>query len=147
MNLRKTRQYAPSRLLSHILFATVAALAGTSAIAQAPTAASAQEQYRIDVERCRSGQTSQDERTCLREAGAALQEARRHSLVEGSPSFDDNQRTRCERLTGTEREDCMRLMSDPNAVTEGSVDGGGVLRQTTITIPADTLNTPREQNR
>lgn len=142
MNLRKTRQCASPRLLIPVLFAAVAGLAGTSAFAQAPTAASAQEQYRIDVERCRSGQTSQDEKTCLREAGAALQAARRHQLIEGSPSFDHNQRARCEHLTGTEREDCLLLMSDPNAIVQGSVDGGGIIRETTITIPADSPNAP-----
>ena len=130
-----TQRHSP-HLLATLLFATVAAFASANAFAAAPTAAQAQEQYRIDVERCRSGQTSQDLKTCLREAGAALQEARRNRLVKGTPSFEQNQRARCERLTGTEREDCLRLMSDPNPVIRGSVDGGGVIRETTITIPA-----------
>ena len=131
----RTQLHSP-RLLATVLFATVAAIASTNAFAAGPTTAQAQEQYRIDVERCRSGQTSQDTKTCIREAGAALQEARRHRLIEGTPSFDQNQRARCERLTGTQREDCLRLMADPNPEIRGSVDGGGIIRETTITIPA-----------
>lgn len=137
----RTQNHSP-RLLASVLFAAVAAIVSANTFAAGPTTAQAQEQYRMDVERCRSGQTSQDTKTCIREAGAALQEARRHRLVEATPpSFDQNQRARCERLTGTEREDCLRLMSDPNPEIIGSVDGGGIIRETTITIPA-TQTTP-----
>lgn len=125
------------KLLSAAIFTAVAALAASQAGAQSSTTADAQQRYKADVERCRSGQTSQDEKTCLREAGAALEEARRHRLVTGHPSFDENQHARCDRLSGSERDDCMRLMSDPNAIVQGSVEGGGVIRETTITIPAE----------
>lgn len=123
------------KLLTAAVFAAAAGLAASPAPAQ--TTADAQQRYQADVERCRSGQTSQDQQTCLREAGAALQEARRNRLVTGTPSFDENQRARCDRLSGTERDDCTRLMSDPNAVVHGSIEGGGVIRETTITIPGE----------
>lgn len=132
------KQHDSLKLLAAAVFTVAAAgIGGSYASAQGLTAAEAQQRYQADVERCRSGQTSQDERTCLREAGAALQEARRNQLVRGTPSFDDNQRARCDQLTGTQREDCISLMTDPNAVVHGSIEGGGIIRETTITIPAE----------
>jgi|SRR5690625_2980496 len=125
------------KLLAAAAFTAAAGMGVSQVSAQGLTAAEAQQRYQADVERCRSGQTSQDQQTCLREAGAALEEARRNRLVRGTGSFDENQRARCDRLSGSERDDCMQLMGDPNAVTYGSVEGGGVIRETTITIPGE----------
>lgn len=134
-------QTASPKLLAPAVFALITGFGGSYAVAQ--TSNDAQQRYQADVERCRSGQTSQDTQTCLREAGAALQEARRNRLVTGSPSFEDNQRARCDGLTGTRRDDCLQLMSDSNATVHGSVAGGGIIRESTITIPADsTMQTP-----
>lgn len=130
------------KLLAAAAFTVAAGMGSTLATAQSLTTAEAQQRYQADVERCRSGQASQDERTCLREAGAALQEARRNRLVSGSATFDENQRARCDRLSGTQREDCLLLMGTPNVVTHGSVEGGGIIRETTITVPADNMQTP-----
>src|SRR5690606_23897663 len=67
-----------------------------------------QAQYRMDVERCKSGQTNQDQATCMREAGAALQEARRNRLLnQQAGNFDQNATDRCNRLPAGERDDCM----------------------------------------
>lgn len=131
------KQHDSLKLLAAAVFTAAAALGASQASAQSLTSAEAQQRYQTDVERCRSGQSSQDQQTCLREAGAALQEARRNRLVTGTPTFDENQRARCDRLSGTERDDCMRLMSDPNAVVHGSIEGGGIIRETTITVPAE----------
>lgn len=125
------------KLLAPAVLAVMTAFGGSYAVAQTSSSNDAQQRYKADVERCRSGQTSQDQQTCLREAGAALQEARRNGLVRGTPSFEQNQRARCDSLTGTQRDDCVRLMSDSNATIHGSIEGGGVIRETTITIPGD----------
>ena len=55
------------------------ALASAAALARAPDAA----QSRYDSERavCMHGLSNQDKATCLKEAGAALQEARRGQLA------------------------------------------------------------------
>jgi hypothetical protein len=42
-------------------------------------------------------------------------------------------------LPAGQRQDCMTLMNDPDARTQGSVDGGGIIRETTITIPGQPL--------
>jgi hypothetical protein len=91
--------------------------------------------YRIDVERCNAGQTNQDKATCLREAGAARDEARRNRLTNGNQSYSQNETARCQALPMDQREDCMLQMSGKNTTTQGSVGAGGVLRETTIVVP------------
>jgi len=94
--------------------------------------------YKMDLQRCESGQSGQDVATCKREAGAALQEARRQRLVRGG-SFEQNATARCQALPAGQREDCVAQMtSSQNTTVQGSVAGGGILRQTEITIPGET---------
>ncbi|WP_459614471.1 hypothetical protein [Bordetella sp. 2513F-2] len=96
-------------------------------------------QYRLDVQRCNSGQTDQDRTSCLREAGAARDEARRGRLMRGESdaSRQQNALERCNRLPAGQREDCVTATTSPTK-TYGSVGGGGVLRESVITVPADT---------
>jgi len=96
--------------------------------------------YRQDIERCNAGQTNQDIETCKREAGAALQEARRQRLIsDREQSAQANATARCQALPAGAREDCMAQMTESAPTTiQGSVAGGGILRTTTITIPGST---------
>lgn len=96
-----------------------------------------QARYKEDIQRCESLTDPESKRTCRREAGAALQEARRDRLVRGETNTAANAAARCQRLPTAQRADCERLMSDSGAVEHGSVAGGGVLRELTITVPAD----------
>lgn len=121
-----------------LALAVMSLVAAPSLAANHGTGLSPQAQYERDVEYCRSGQPGIDVQNCLRDAGAALQERRRSGQTSVSAdALGDNQRARCEGLTGTQREDCLRLMSDTDIETFGSVEGGGILRQKTITIPAN----------
>jgi hypothetical protein len=78
-----------------------------------------------------------DERkTCLREAGAALQEARKGTLATGG-EFEQNAFIRCEvHKIALDRTLCERRMRGEGTVT-GSVEGGGILRELTVTVPAE----------
>lgn len=101
-------------------------------------AASPQTQYQQDVARCNTT-PGIDKKACLREAGAAEQAARQDKLT--SPSMQtetQNRNQRCDSLPADQRQDCTTLMDSANTRTEGSVQSGGVLRETTITIPAST---------
>ena len=98
--------------------------------------------YQQDVARCKAGQTNQDLRTCLQEAGAARDEARRNRLGDGSAAFEDNQKKRCMALPVAEQEDCLIQMSGQNTTTRGSIGGGGVLRETVIPIPGTPMPAP-----
>jgi len=107
------------------------------------TGAHADEQYKQDVARCNSGQSAQPKATCLREAGAAQVERRRNGLSDPSSSAQaQNAMQRCDRLPADQRQNCMLLMSGQGQTTvQGSVAGGGVLRQTEIQVPVGTPGT------
>ncbi len=107
----------------------------------AQAASPAQTQYQRDVQHCNTT-PGIDKKACLKEAGAAAQAARDNGLAAPSAQTEAQNRVqRCDNLTGDQRADCMRLMDDKSQVTEqGSVQSGGILRQTTITIPAPASN-------
>ena len=141
MQNQETSAFQSKRLFRACAMA--ACFFSTAAMAQSgSTGASGQldpqAQYRMDVERCKSGQTNQDQATCMREAGAALEEAKRHRLLnQQAGNFDQNATERCNRLPAGDREDCVVQMTGQNTTVQGSIAGGGVLRTTTITIPGD----------
>jgi hypothetical protein len=113
-----------------------AGLGGIMLFAPGAQAAGPQSQYQQDVARCNST-PGIDKQACLHEAGAAAQAARQDSLTVPSAQAEDTNRTqRCNSLPANQRQDCMTLMGNANTRTEGSVQSGGVLRETTITIPA-----------
>jgi len=113
------------------LCAAVALLSATVVVAADRTRPSeAQRTYQRDRAACMSGQTGQDRATCLREASAALQEAKRGNLNDGQAEFERNRLLRCEKQPPQDRQDCVRRMSS-EARTSGSVEGGGVLRELT----------------
>ena len=111
-----------------LLFAGMAAAAGGNL-------SDAQARYKQDRAACMSGQTNQDRATCLREAGAALQEAKSGHLNDGQSSYERNQTMRCDHLTAGDREDCLRRMHGEGTVS-GSVEGGGLYRELRTTVPA-----------
>jgi hypothetical protein len=101
--------------------------------AQAPgTAARAQQ------ERATCDGVQQDRAACLREAGAARQEAGRDGLTSAtSGRYDANAMARCREQPAADRADCeARLQGGARTTTEGSVMGGGVIRETVTPLPA-----------
>ncbi len=114
-------------------------LLGTVAtFATAADSADAQARYKAMVDKCNSGTMQEDRPTCLREAGAALQESRRGDLhTAPTAKLDQDAVNRCSLVPQSDRDACMvRAQSAP---VSGSVNGGGDLResvQTTITVPA-----------
>jgi len=119
-----------------LMGATAFAAGGGSAEADLNT------QYKMDIARCTQGTSGQDLATCKQEAGAALAEARRNRLVTHPSDYQQNMTRRCQALPTGEQQDCLIQMrgENPNATTttQGSVAGGGILRQTEITIPGTT---------
>jgi hypothetical protein len=88
----------------------------------------AQKRYNEERARCLSGQTNQDRATCLREAGAALQDARRNRLDTGA-NFEANATARCNAQPAADREACVQRIIGAGSA-KGSVEAGGVIRQT-----------------
>ena len=119
------------------------ALAGANALLCAafvlPVAASpasdAQARYRQDMATCNSGQSSQDPDTCRLEARNALAEARRGGLNDAPGTYTSNALQRCSGLPGNDRNDCESRVRGEGR-SEGSVDGGGIIRETVTVVPA-----------
>ena len=88
-----------------------------------------------------ASQPAQDQVACMREAGAARQEARRGRLDEGlSPEYEKNRVARCAYLPAPDQADCLRRMQGEGYVS-GSVSGGGIYRELRTIVPA-----PEEQS-
>jgi hypothetical protein len=97
--------------------------------------AEAQARYQQDRAACIGGQSNQDRATCLQEAGAALQEAKRGRLGDDQSSYEQNRLLRCDRVAAGDREDCLRRMRGEGTVS-GSVESGGIYRELRTTVPA-----------
>lgn len=90
----------------------------------------AQRQYQEERAHCMSGKSHQDKATCLKEAQNAYAEARKGAL--GSSSGSDlakNATERCKAQPAADRAACEQRILGART-TEGSVKGGGIIRQT-----------------
>jgi surface antigen len=106
--------------------AAVLGLAGASALARSPDA---QSRYESERAVCMHGLSNQDRATCLKEAGAALQEARRGQLATADErALEHNRLARCDAQTGADRDDCVMRMQGAGT-TSGSAQAGGILRE------------------
>ena len=111
--------------------------AGSAVMAATPSPASAEIQARYERERavCLSGKSNQDQATCLKEAGAARDVARRGLLDEGNADYRRNQLDRCKALSGDEAKDCRLRMKGAGTVS-GSASAGGIYRELRTIEPA-----------
>jgi len=114
------------------LIAAGAALAGPSG-----STADAQARYRQEMAFCDSGRSSQPLNTCRTEARNAYAEARRGGLSDTPDQYTRNAVQRCTEFKGDERSACDARVLNPSRI-EGSVEAGGILRESTITITVPT---------
>ena len=108
---------------SGFLVVTSAALA-----AGAYDPAAAQSRYQAERGECLGGPGQQDRATCLREAAAAREEARRGQLGNGPADYQRNAMARCQPLPADQRADCVDRMQG-RGTTSGSVEEGGIYRE------------------
>lgn len=89
--------------------------------------------YRDEVSVC--GHIQQDRAACIREAGAAREEARRGGLT-GAPDYLANALARCSLQPPTDRMACeQRVRGTGMTAIDGSILGGGVIRETVTPLP------------
>lgn len=111
------------------LLLTGAGLAASSIAGAAPPRDST---YRHDVEVCNHIQ--QDRQSCLREAGAARDAARRGQLT-SEPDYRANALARCGLQPAQDQRACeARVTGAGRTEIEGSVLGGGVIRETVTPV-------------
>jgi hypothetical protein len=115
-----------------VLLAAGGLMGTSSAIAQAGSDATLQR------ERAVCDGVLQDRAACLREAGAARYEARRGGLTSAAPiSYEQNALARCSLQPPSDRAACeARVLGTGRTTMEGSVLGGGVIRETVTPIVA-----------
>lgn len=95
--------------------------------------------YQADRRACHEGIGGQDRTTCLREAGAARAEALRAMLGNGESAEqrDRNAIERCKVHRDPSDRNACELMARGEGQEEGSVEGGGVIRELTIRADED----------
>ncbi len=117
------------------LFASVGSSAWAQTASGAPGSAA-----RMQAERASCDGVQQDRAACLREAGAAKQEAARGGLTsDGRAGNNANAMARCDLQPAADRADCearLRGAAGSTTTTSGSVMGGGVIRETVTPVPA-----------
>jgi hypothetical protein len=111
--------------------AVAAAQAASSAASSAaPNTAALRAAYEKDSAACNKKPAGDARATCLREAGAAYDAARKGQLRSPSDA-ERNARARCEQLPEAQRNDCLaRARGEGESTVQGSVEGGGILRET-----------------
>lgn len=119
-----------------LLMVSGVAMAQVPITATGTTGIDASGNVQKEREACMVGRTQQDQATCLREANNAAAEKRSGKLDNSGAQFEANARLRCEVLTGEDRTACeARVMGYGS--TQGSVAGGGVIREVeTVVVPA-----------
>ncbi len=122
-----------------VSFGAAVLLAMTAATAQVAsgmvgTGIDASGNYRQEVQACISGNTQQDQATCLQEARNA-RAAKERGGLDAYGNHEANALARCEPLSGEDQAACRaRVMGYGN--TSGSVAGGGILREVeTVVLP------------
>ena len=131
-----------SRQLTALTLATALAGACASAavLAADPVATDdAKALYLKERANCETGHTAQDRATCLKEAGAALDEKKKGRL-DNSGSPVANATDRCNVVPAKDKADCLARIVGPQGPNQrvtasGSVEGGGMIKETTTTIP------------
>ena len=124
---------------SGFLVATSAALA-----AGAYEPAASPSRYQAERDECLAGLNHQDRATCLREAAAARDAARRGQLDNGPADYQRNAISRCQPLPADQRADCVDRMQGRGA-TSGSVEEGGIYREKVtreVSVPPPAATVP-----
>ena len=118
-----------------LLLTTAALLIGASfnacAAERINNFSDANARYQIERAVCMTGQSNQDRATCLKEAGAALKEAKMGRLSSDQSAFKQNALLRCNALPADERAACQRRI-EGDGTTTGSVRDGGLLRELVV---------------
>lgn len=111
------------------------ALASAMALPAHGAEESVASRYRQDMRDCREGRTAQSRPDCEREARNAAGEARRGALKTPIDAAGHAQQRCAVFKDATDHADCMARMGT-GARLSGSVEGGGLLREHTTSVPA-----------
>lgn len=86
------------------------------------------------AEDCAPGIATVDRATCLKEATAAKAAAKRGQLAAPDVTYQANALQRCQALPASDKQQC-ELRIEGAGTTQGSVDGGGRIRELRTVVP------------
>ena len=119
---------------THSALALVVLAAGAVTTATAATPRGGSATYQEELAVC--GHIQQDRAACIREAGAARQAAATGQLT-SAPDYRQNALARCQLQPVSDRGACeARVMGTGDTGIQGSVLGGGLIRETVTPIAA-----------
>lgn len=105
-----------------------------AAAAAAPKASERQRLYQEQRQLCQSGQSGQTREACMQEARALLRDGPAALSQPSAAEMEKNALQRCEGMEGSDRQACVDRIRGMGT-TSGSVQGGGIYRELTITLP------------
>ena len=129
------------KLCSAVAAASLVAVMGMSAasaqVKSGTTGIDATGNASSEMKACNTGRTQQDRETCIREVRNANAEKQSGKLGNSGSAYEANAMKRCDVLEGENKIACQaRIAGYGN--TDGSVAGGGVIRQVeTVVVPAN----------
>ncbi|MBX3657117.1 MAG: hypothetical protein KF740_01655 [Ramlibacter sp.] len=127
---------ARTGFLSFSAAVLLTATAATAQVATGTTGIDASGNTQVEKSKCLSGLTQQDTATCLKEANNAAADKKRGVLDNPGENYAANAVQRCEVLMGEDKIACQARVVGYGS-TDGSVAGGGVIRQIeTVAVPA-----------
>jgi hypothetical protein len=133
MTFDKTPELLAIAVTVAVVFSTFS-VGAISANAAVPSAA--ESRYQQDRANCLAGKTAESQKTCLKEAGAALQASREHELKSADAAqLAANERQRCVPLSGDDKKACLARAAGMDTTTSGSVAAGGDLKRTITVVP------------
>ena len=126
----------PQKVLRQFTLTAAATVLCAGAALAASAASEAQARYRQEMADCNQMTSKPAMVTCKKEANNALAEAKRGRLTSApADQYQQNALQRCNAHQGDDRTACEARMGAEGKV-EGSVESGGVLRESETLIPA-----------
>jgi hypothetical protein len=105
----------------------------------------ARSQYQTERTNCLNGHSDEDQKTCLKEASAALAEKKHGQLDDVDAQYQKNATLRCQALDSENRDACLRRMQGEGTVS-GSVAAGGILRELVTQVPQQPGNSVSDES-
>ena len=96
-----------------------------------------------EIAACNDGSSQQTRDTCLLEARNAAAAKRANQLNTNPGAVDANAAQRCDALQGDDKLACQARMTGAGT-TQGSVSGGGVIRELEVIVPATPASGTRQ---
>lgn len=124
----------PPRCFYRYLFIPVAVMLWVGSASAAP-ATDARARYQQDLADCDSPDSRQDPQACRLEATRARAEAQRGGFTDNQADYSYNRLRRCDVHQGEARAQCVVRMQAESGI-QGSVAGGGILRESRQVVPA-----------